>query len=119
MARGYSKANYEHIRVKVQTLAKEKYSARQIVEKLKIPKSTVMLWINRNSVKDKKRSGRSTNMSPTPKRMKKSRFHRKVESSVRNCKKELNVSRRFKAKYKKFYFTKVQKYSKTTEQHLN
>lgn len=105
----------EHLRIKIQTLGKEKLKDIDIAEKLGCSRRTVWKWKNRNFVKDLKRPRQPTKLSPITKRMIKHRLHQKTGSSVRNCATELNNSKRFKLKPKKIDFTTVHKFVKSTK----
>ena len=61
------KLDREHTRVKIQVLAKEKYSLKQISKIADTSISTVQRWKNKKSVKDKKISGRPKKLSPIDK----------------------------------------------------
>ena len=48
----------EHVRVQIQTLAKEGITTKEIANKLKVGRTPVFKWKDKNTVSDKKRSGR-------------------------------------------------------------
>jgi len=104
----------EHIRVKIQTLAKEGFSTKEISQKLKVGRTTVFKWKNNKTVIDKKRSGRPRVLTSTDKKQIKSLMYRKFGSSIRKTTKTLNMSKRNLKHCKKISPITVHNYLKTT-----
>lgn len=109
-----SKLSWEEVRMKIKTLGEEGYTPLQISRKLEVDPKTVYKWRDRETVKDQKRSGRPTVLSPTTKNMIKKRLCEKIGSSVRKCVANLNSTNRFLKKNKKISKTIIQKYVKST-----
>lgn len=112
----YTKYLYNRIRkrIEIQTLLEEGYSEREISEKIKVARSTVQRWKNRESTADKKRPGQPTILSPTTKNMIKTRMYRKTGSSTRKCAAAINLTNRFKRMDKKISKSTIQNHLKTT-----
>lgn len=102
-------------RIKIQTLVKEGFSLTDISEKVGVSINTASTWKNRDSIVDKKRSGRPTKLSPTTKNMIKSRLYRKSGSSVRKYAASLNNSDRFLRNGKRISYSAIQKHIKKTD----
>ena len=109
------RVSHEHLRVEIQTLHQQGFKPAEIVQKLGCSRRTVWKWKNKNFVHDKKRPGRPRKVSPTTKRMIKNRLYKKTGSSLRNCARELNDSKRYKEKKKQINCVTVQKFVKTTK----
>ena len=105
----------EHVRVQIQDLAKEGITLKKIEKKLKVSRTTVFKWKDKNTVSDKKRSGRPKILSSADKKQIKAALYLKLGSSVRKTTKILSLSKRNRDQGKKIGESTVQDYLKTTD----
>ena len=79
--------SHEHIRVKIQTLAKEGMAPKDVVKKLKIGRITVFKWKDKTTIIDNKRVGRPKILSSADKKTNKGRNVSEIrEFSTKNRK---------------------------------
>ena len=84
----------ESIRLKIQTLYKEGYTVKHILEKTKSNFSTLNRLKKMKKIKDKKRSERSKKLNSSNKKAIKNNIYRKMRNSVRKITNTLNLSKR-------------------------
>ena len=105
----------EHVRVQIQTLAKEGITPKEIAKKLKVGRTTVFKWKGKSTVSDKKRSGRLKILSSADKKQIKSEMYQKLGSYVRKTTKIPSLSKRNRDQGKKIGKSTVYDYLKTTD----
>lgn len=109
------KVSREHTRVRIQLLAKMGYSLKQISVITKTGISTVLRWVHRTSVHDRKRSGRPKKLSTRDKRQISDIMQCKLGSSLRKTTKLINSAKQNIANNKTVCFNTVQNYLKNTD----
>lgn len=102
-------------RIKIKAMLKAGKTIKEVAFKLGVTRQTVAKCKLRKSIKDKKRSGRPTKVSPKTKMKIREIMKNKYGSSTRNCVKNLNGSFDFIARGKTISRRTVQRYLLTTD----
>ena len=84
----------ESIKLKIQTLYKEGYTVKHILEKTKSNFSTLNRMKKMEKIKDKNRSERSKKLNSSNKKAIKNNIYRKMRNFVRKITNTLNLSKR-------------------------
>ena len=89
-------------RVKILSLLKAGKRIKEVAAECQVSRRTVFNCKNRNEIKDKKRSGRPTKLSPKTKQKIRDQMKDVVGSSTRKCAKTLNNSFDYVSRGKKY-----------------